>query len=716
MREEIQPILNNLISNLGYNELYPPQKEAINQGVLKGQNIILSTPTASGKTFVGILAAIKTILIDGGKVVYLSPLRALASEKYEEFQVLESFKKNNGHNIRISISTGDYDSSGESFRSDDLIVLTNERFDSILRHKSNWLNSVKLFIVDEVHLVGNANRGPTLEIILTKIKFFSSKSQILALSATISNSKDIADWLNAKLVETDWRPVKLIEGVYDYGKILFSDGAEKSINNSRRGAAIDLAIDIVNENGQALIFAETRRRAVSLAMKASEITTKYLKSEEKTALEKLSAEIISSSEETTLSQNLAHLIAKGTAFHHAGLSLKHRRIVEYSYKKRLIKILTATPTLAAGVNLPARRVIISSLARYDSEYGGQIPISILDYKQMCGRAGRPKFDTIGETIPLASLNIPTDEIFDRYIHGTPEPIKSQLSNESALRIHLLALIVSKPGILIEEILNFFSETLYSIQNKDDVLKDQIYYIISYLEKEDFIKKRLQRYTATVFGIRIAQLYIDPSTGVLFRDILSYSNDDREYKAGILFLIAISPDFSPKLTLRNKDYDQAQVYIDEHRHEFLKPLSKEGDHQDIADVFRTVLVLDAWINESSEENLLKKYGVEPGDLYRLTENADWLLYSLYEISKLKKTSFILPQIFNINQRIKYGVKPELLQLVGLENIGRIRARSLYNSGFIDRSTIAHASIRKLSSVQKIGPSIAKKIKEQAKTIL
>ncbi|MEM4164660.1 MAG: DEAD/DEAH box helicase, partial [Nitrososphaerales archaeon] len=264
--------LADLLEEMGYVELYPPQEEAVKRGVLQGESVLLTTPTASGKTLVALLAAGKRILEDGCKVVYLTPLRALAAEKFEEFKILESLVKPNGSMVNVRISTGDYDSSGEFLRDGDLLILTNERFDSILRHGASWLDDVKLYVADEVHLVGSPRRGATLESILTKIRAFSADSQIIGLSATITNGSTIARWLNAELININWRPVKLVEGVWEHGRIIYADGRVKAVRNTGRGAAIDVAADVLEDGGQALIFADTRRRAVSLASKASEVT------------------------------------------------------------------------------------------------------------------------------------------------------------------------------------------------------------------------------------------------------------------------------------------------------------------------------------------------------------------------------------------------------------------------------------------------------------
>ncbi len=206
-------------------------------GVLDGRNLLLATPTASGKTLVAMMAAIRAIQ-RGGKVVYLAPLRALASEKYDEFkQIFEQIKRpgTQRSKLRVFISTGDFDSSGESLGGADVIILTNERFDSVIRHGASWLESISLFIADEVHLVGDPHRGPTLEMILAKVMNYVPSAQILALSATVTNSEDLARWLNAVSVQTNWRPVRLLEGIYDYGKIVFIDGEQRKVNQSNRG-------------------------------------------------------------------------------------------------------------------------------------------------------------------------------------------------------------------------------------------------------------------------------------------------------------------------------------------------------------------------------------------------------------------------------------------------------------------------------------------------
>ena len=691
----------------GITELYPPQEQAILAGLLEGRSLVVSSPTASGKTMLALIAAYMNVKGLGKKVVYLAPLRALASEKYAEFSEFRRF------GVSTTISTGDYDSTGDFLGRSDIIVLTNERFDSVMRHKVSWINSVGLFIADEVHLAGNDSRGPTLEMILTKAMHLGYGAQLLALSATISNARELAEWLQAVLVELDWRPVPLREGAYDYGGIVFSDGEQRRVPRSTFGPPIDVAMDTIRGGGQSLVFANTRRRAVSLATRAAELTQSRLTPEEKKAVAEASRRILTSGEETSLGRLLAEVVGKGSAFHHAGLEPEHRRIVEDYYRARAIKLLAATPTLSAGINMPARRVVIADMTRYDAERGGNSEISILEYRQMAGRAGRPQYDDHGETVIIPPPSAPAQDFLEHYIKEPPEPIKSRLSDESSMRSHALATIATGTGMSKADLERLFGKTLLAKQVGEKEVARLIERALGYLLAERLAESQGGVLYATDFGRRVSMLYVDPVTGAMFRDSLRRAGRGRNYTAGILRLVASSPDFEPKFPLRSKDYEQAMAFMEEHSSEMLEGHTSRvfADYDRVLQDMRSVIALHGWIDEWREEQLLSRLGVEPGDMHRAVDNAEWLLLALGELAKLFKVPEMVRQADRLRRRVESGVSEELVELTTIQGVGRVRARALYGAGFKTLEDLKETSVERIAQVDSVGTAVARRIKEQ-----
>ncbi len=695
---ELDVHVKSLLTRLGYTMLYPPQYEAINKGVLEGESMLITTPTASGKTLIALLAAANVISKSLGKVVYLTPLRALASEKYKEFKVLGSIKDG----CKVTISTGDYDSSGEELNDSDIIVLTYEKMDSLFRHKARWIDDIVLYVFDEVHLLSDRERGSTIEIILTRA--LSKDVQIIALSATIENATEIASWLRCKLVDTRWRPTRLLEGVYSHGVIYYNDGSKRSVQVSRYGAAVDIALDTVNDGAQVLIFVESRKRALSLAKQTAEALKSNNRSESNDdGRDRVSSYIkaLLEGDESELAKTLAGVMSNLVAFHHAGLSPHARSVVEDAFRDGTIKVLVATPTLAAGVNLPARRVVISSLTRYDYEQGCSSRINVNEYKQMCGRAGRPRYDEYGEAI-IISNNV--EEAFDQYINAELEPIRSMLRDDRVLRRHILASIAMSDGMKERELYEFFSRTLLAEQYDSKYIIPKFNAALEYLTVEGMIEST-DTLTATRFGRRVSMLYIDPESAVMMRSALTKIRRARRLTVGLLHVITECPDFYPRLQLRSKDLDEAIMLIDEYGDEFI-------DEVDEHSISRSLLALYAWINEYSEKRLYESLGVEPGDMYRMIEVSDWLLYSMHSIAALMNKRSILRDIDILRYRVRYGIRDELIPLVTLEGIGRARARALYDNGFHDIKSIADASIERLERVKGIGRKVAESIKNQA----
>jgi helicase len=227
---ELPPGVADILKEEGITSLYPPQEQAVPMA-LKGKNIFMAVPTASGKSLVAYLAALKHILERGGKALYIVPLRALASEKFEDLRRFEPL------GVRVGVSVGDFDSPDPELERYDIIVATSEKADSLLRHRSSWLQKISLVVADEVHLIHDPERGPTLEVTLTKFRRFNPELQVIALSATVKNSKELASWLDAEHISSEWRPTPLKEGVYVEGEIHFTDNSKRRVEDHGDGLA-----------------------------------------------------------------------------------------------------------------------------------------------------------------------------------------------------------------------------------------------------------------------------------------------------------------------------------------------------------------------------------------------------------------------------------------------------------------------------------------------
>jgi helicase len=696
----------------GIKELYPPQADAVNTGVLEGKNLVLASPTASGKTLIAELCALKHVLERRGKVLYLSPLRALAWEKYEGFEEYSSIQKPGGGKIRVGVSTGDLDNKSPWLEGYDVVITTNEKCDSLLRHRSPWMGNVTLVIADEVHLIGD-ERGPTLEIALARLRQMNPEMQILALSATIKNVDEVAEWLKAEYVTTEWRPTKLYEGVAHGNTVIFRDGAVKKLRPLNTMDALNIAMNSVLDGGQALIFVESRRRAESMAREAAMALSGTQSRKTQTDLEGLASDIEVHGEKTSLTDTLSFAVSKGASFHHAGLSTEHRRIVERAFKAGTLKILTATPTLAAGVNLPARTVVIGNYKRFVAGYG-MYPITVLEYKQMSGRAGRPQYDPYGEAILIASSSDEQDQLMENYILADPERLYSRLAQESALRGHTLAAIASDYAHTEQGLLDFLGGTFYGFNYPPASIKLITTGVLRYLLKEEMLEEKGDYLYATDFGRRVSELYIDPLTAVVLRNGLRKGAMDVTDFTW-LHLICHTPDMRPILRPRRGDLEMVETYAEERQEEFAIPLNQEGgdyiEREQFLGEVKTAMVLGDWINEKTEANILEQHGVQPGDRYSAVHNAEWLLYSAHEIADIIGAPDHRRQLGELNDRVKHGVSKKLLPLVRLKGIGRVRARVLYNSGLTGIAELKRAPLQRLVALPLIGPRLAKSIKEQ-----
>lgn len=704
MRLDEIDINERIITHLkkhGIMELFEPQEEALKTGILDGKNLVLAVPTSSGKTLIAELAMMKSILEGRGKALYLVPLKSLAREKYEDFRRYEEL------GITVAMSVGDYDSPGTKLRDADIVILTTERADSIVRHKSEWIDEVGIVIADEIHLVNDSSRGPTLEMVLAKLLHKLGSVQIVALSATISNADQIADWLGASLVRSDWRPVPLSEGIYFDGEITFSDGTKRSVPLKRKEELVDVICDTLEEDGQVLIFVSSRRSTMAVAKRVAGFLRPFVSDEDK-HLVRIARRISSGPSVPQASKALARLISNGVAFHHAGLDNTERTLVEDAFKANLLKVIVATPTLAAGVNLPARRVIIRDYRRFEQNIGSY-PIPVLEYKQMAGRAGRPKYDAYGEAILLARSESEKNELFDNYTLSDPEEIVSKLASPTAVRFHLLASIASDMTRNREEIDGLMSSTFFACQFEPSEIDDYVTSALDFLIDYELVVVKDGMYSPTALGKRTSQLYIDPETAILFRDALTTAKEPSTF--GLLHLICRSPD-QPKSYVTRGETEEYEIFADDILDEFLvEPQVEDYPYSEFLGEVKTTRILSDWISEMSEKDLTDTYGVGMGDVHRFVQSAEWLTYAASEIARLIGATDALRLLRNLRPRLQYGVKEELLELVRLKGVGRVRGRMLYNYAYRSLTDLHKAPVSELARVPTIGSTVAASVKKQ-----
>ncbi len=651
LKDHISSYAVDVLRDAGITDLFPPQKEAL-QKVLGEKNLILAMPTAAGKTLLAEIAMIREI-IKGGKCLYVVPLRALASEKYE------SFKKWERIGIEVGISTGDYESTDEHLGDSDIIVTTSEKADSLIRNSAKWLKSVSCLVVDELHLLDSAERGATLEVLIVKMKKLNPHIRIIGLSATVPNADEIASWLNADVFVSDWRPVQLIEGVFCEGKLeMYKDGLKIYEKYSDFDGLVD---ECLRDGGAVLVFEATRRNAESTAVKLAKVSRKYTD-----RCDEIAREILAENE-GEMSRKLAECVINGCAFHHAGLLASQRKIIEEAFRRGDLKVIVATPTLAAGVNLPARRVIVKTLYRYD---GFSRKIKVAEYKQMAGRAGRPGMDDIGEAIVIVRKK-DREVALEKYIGGEVEPITSKLGAETHLRFHSLSLVCEGIASSLDELESFFEETFFFKQN-GITLRYELERVVRMLENWGMIEVVDDLVTPTSFGKLVSRLYIDPLTGFIFYDVL---RREELTEIGALHLICRTPDMERLNIKRGDDWIEEAAF--ELRNELTYyPSSFSVEYDWFLTEVKTALCLRDWINEVDEDEICAKYSIAPGDLRRIVETAEWLSNAMRRIAEFVGSN---EKVGELVARLRYGVKSELLPLVSLKGVGRVRARKLYNTG-------------------------------------
>ena len=681
LSNDIKTIINTAYPYI--KEFNPAQKAVIESGYLEDKsNYIISIPTASGKTVLGILPTLKTIL-NGGKAIYAAPLLSIQNEKVKEFKAFEE------HGIKV----------GKHPSNSDLSVMVFESFDALTRFSWNVLREVDTLIIDEFHMIGEYSRGPTLESAITRAKIINPSLRIIALSATLKNIDEIEQWLDGKTVEHNYRPVPLNKEVLD---------AEMFNTKNKNDVIVKIVEKAIEDNSQALSFVSTRRFTESLATYVAKKIDKKTTKEQKQKFKQVADKLLEvpkkkGSLPTTTCLKLAEAAEKGVVFHHAGLFNEQKEIIEDEFRKGNILMITATPSLMYGVNLPSKYVVIRDHTRWTSNGPASIPV--FDYEQMSGRAGRPQYDDVGYSYLVAKT---MDEAFDleaRYVNGEIELTNSKLiDNKDAIYKQIIAQIASSLSKNLDDLNDFFGKTLYGFQMKNnpsmsmfaqDSLNWELESALEFLLQNGIIRATPEGLKTTDFGNLIAKSNYAVETAVKIKEYVSTM--EKLNPAEMIYALAETPDL-PLISFKGrKSKDPVR-----------DKLSECGLFAvDIGNPEATAVSLIEWIDERNEYEIENAYNVYSASTRR----------SAYEASRLvkfaKNTLEVLGNYSNLKDmdylsaRLYYGVKEDIIPLVvGVKRLGRKRARLLMKT-FGDN--LSEASEKELQKVEGIGPKLAGKVK-------
>jgi helicase len=424
----------------GINELTEIQEAAFTDAsLLQGSNVFIAAPTSSGKTFIGEVIAVKAAN-NLHRAIYLVPYRALAEEKYFDFS-----EKYHNTGISIVVSSGDHSEFDADIRRGDfgIAIIVYEKLSQLLVQSPGIISDCHLLIADETQLIRDRERGPLLELLLTRIKRLKPAPQIVCLSATVKDLGGFDVWLDAKLIETRNRPVPLLEGVLEKPQAIKLHNVGENLTEIKefnlpssaedKEAILDALVKGLKPGEQMLIFRtrpdDTERTAVKLAQSLP--------------VNKVSGQIrdrIMLLEDSPMRSFLSKYIERRIAYHNAGLSVEERRLIEHLFNEGIVRIIVTTATLAAGVNLPADMVVIADFHRWDQALRTNMPIDVAEYKNCAGRAGRLGKRTRGISLILADQIGQTNQLETKYIFGDPPELASAIPTQPELAQHVLGVI------------------------------------------------------------------------------------------------------------------------------------------------------------------------------------------------------------------------------------------------------------------------------------
>jgi replicative superfamily II helicase len=665
----------------GFEEFNRMQREALPAIMDREENVVAAAPTASGKTALAELAICKT-LRDGGTALFVAPLRALTNEKEAEWERFEDL----GYSVYVV--TGERDLNPRRAERADILVMTPEKTDSATRkHDSpryGFVADVDCVVIDEVHLLDSESRGGVLEVTVSRLRRLCDP-RVVALSATMRNVDDVATWLDAAPETTfefgdDYRPVKLHAGVktYSHGENSFAD------KYRRLYRAFDLAEPHIRDEGQALVFVSSRQDAVQAAAKARDEFA-----ERDVPMGARGDYDFHTDAEALSNDALRKSVVDGVGFHHAGLAKDDRDLVEEWFRAGTVQLLFSTSTLAWGVNLPARCVVIRD-TKYHDPLEGDVDISPLDVMQMLGRAGRPGYDDVGYGWVVCD-----GSDADRYRRLIREgkDIESHLADE--LDSHLNAEIAMGTVDDLDDVLSWLETTFYYVRARSRPaeygfadLRERVRETLDSLVDRGFVEMEGLSVEPTSLGRLASKYYLDLDTARRFHDLAGREAVDAD---AVLDAVAGAAEFD-SVSCRSAETDAVESVLTG------VDTTLEGGNRKVLAICRAAMA-----------------GSTPADLrsdaWVIRQNALRLLAALREFLD----TFAGPRAANlarrIEARVEHGVSRDAVGLTAVDGVGSRRAGRLASAGLRTPADLVAAGASELTRAD-LSEGVAERVVESA----
>ncbi|MFB6079616.1 MAG: DEAD/DEAH box helicase [Haloferacaceae archaeon] len=679
---KVADVVPEFADAFGFAEFNRMQREALPAILDSQENVVAAAPTASGKTALAEVAICEA-LRDGGTALFVAPLRALTNEKESEWERFEEL----GYSVYVV--TGERDLNPRRAERADILVTTPEKADSATRkHDSpryGFITDVDCVVIDEVHLLDSDARGGVLEVVVSRLRRLSDP-RIVALSATMKNVEDVAAWLDAPPETTfafgdEYRPVNLHTDVatYAHGDNAFADKYRRLFR------ALDLAEPHLRDGGQALVFVSARQDAVQAARKARDELV-----ERDVPVGARGDYDLHTDARDLSNETLRQSVVDGVAFHHAGLGKADRDRVEAWFRDGTIDLLFSTSTLAWGVNLPARCVVIRDTKRHDP-LEGEVDVSPLDVLQMIGRAGRPGYDDVGYGWVVCD-----GDDAERYRRLLDEGTEIESHLETDLDAHLNAEIAMGTIDDLDDVMAWLETTYFyaratAAPDRYDVgsLRTRVRTTLESLVERGVVDLDDDlSVAATPLGRLASTFYLRLDTATRFRAL---ADRERLRDDDVLEAVAGAAEFR-SVSARQSEGNAVESVL-------------AGVETDLDGGPRKVLaILRASMADSVPTDLRS-------DAWVIRRNALRLLAAL----RAFLAEFAGPRHANLARRVaarvEHGVSADAVGLTAVDGVGAGRARTLAGAGFRTPGDLLAAGADALERAG-LAPGVAERVVEAA----